>query len=142
MFVPQPEACEIYYSCNGMIDRHNRCRKDDLMLEHKMRTSDWSMRVNRRLLDMMIVGALIVYKGYRNRSLRITQAEFDVQLSEEFILNDYDDGVGARRRFEAHESDVIQERIKQSGIGLHLKTTKNRWKNSTEKNQGNCRVCL
>jgi hypothetical protein len=28
--IAQPQACEVYYNACGMIDRHNRCRQDDL----------------------------------------------------------------------------------------------------------------
>jgi len=40
--VPQPEVWEIYYGCCAKIDRHNRCRQDDLKLKHKLRTHDCS----------------------------------------------------------------------------------------------------
>jgi hypothetical protein len=39
--VPQPQAAEIYYSACDMIDRHNRCRQDDLQLEHKVNSLTW-----------------------------------------------------------------------------------------------------
>ena len=31
--IDQPKACELYYSCCAMVDRHNRCRQADLQLE-------------------------------------------------------------------------------------------------------------
>jgi Transposase IS4 len=53
--IPQPEAAEIYYDTCGLIDRHNRCRQNDLSLEKKFGTMDWSMRVNMTVLGMIVV---------------------------------------------------------------------------------------
>ena len=39
--IPQPKSAEIYYSTCTLIDRHNRARQDDLMLEQKLGTNDW-----------------------------------------------------------------------------------------------------
>jgi len=39
--VPQPVVAETYYGCCAQIDRHNRCRQDDLRLENKLVTHDW-----------------------------------------------------------------------------------------------------
>jgi hypothetical protein len=33
--IKQPRVAELYYGSCAMIDRHNRCRQDDLMLERK-----------------------------------------------------------------------------------------------------------
>ena len=44
--IPQPQVCETYYSCCGKIDQHNRDRQDTLGLEIKIKTHDWSQRVN------------------------------------------------------------------------------------------------
>jgi len=40
--VPQLEVAQIYSGCCAQLDRRNRCRKDDLRLEHKLGTHDWS----------------------------------------------------------------------------------------------------
>jgi hypothetical protein len=50
--IPQLQAAEVYYTSCRQIDRHNRCRQDDLMLDRKYVTHDWSMRVNMSLLGM------------------------------------------------------------------------------------------
>ena len=63
--VPQPHVAETYYTCCSQIDRHNRCRQDDLRLEHKLVTHDWSMRVNLSLLGMCEVDAWMLYSGAR-----------------------------------------------------------------------------
>jgi hypothetical protein len=42
-------------------DRHNRCRQDDLMLERKYQTQDWSIRVNHSLLGIVSVDSWLLY---------------------------------------------------------------------------------
>jgi hypothetical protein len=64
--IPQPQGAELYYSACGMIDRHNRCRHDDLQLEKKLGTLDWSMRVNTSLLGMCIVDTWYAYSQCTN----------------------------------------------------------------------------
>eukprot|EP00168_Porphyra_purpurea_P004846 TRINITY_DN15871_c0_g1_i1.p2 TRINITY_DN15871_c0_g1~~TRINITY_DN15871_c0_g1_i1.p2 ORF type:complete len:160 (-),score=11.26 TRINITY_DN15871_c0_g1_i1:9-488(-) len=61
--VPQPLVAETYYGCCSQIDRLNRCRQDDLRLEHKLVAHDWSMRVNLSLLGMCVVDAWLLYIG-------------------------------------------------------------------------------
>lgn len=58
--VPQPKTVELYYSCCAHIDRHNRCRQDDLRLEQKLGTHDWSLRVNLSVLGMCIVDSWLL----------------------------------------------------------------------------------
>lgn len=58
--VPQPKAVELYYSCCAHIDRHNRYRQDDLRLEQKLGTHDWSLRVNLSVLGMCIVDSWLL----------------------------------------------------------------------------------
>jgi hypothetical protein len=139
--VPQPQAAEIYYSCCGMIDRHNRCRQDDLHLERKLGTHDWSMRANTSILAMCIVDSWLVYKGCRGTRLEKTQAEFYIALAEELIDNDYDGRIGRRRKLAPHDSGAMDEGVPRSGIGLHLTPTKRLRKGSNAKLQGKCRVC-
>jgi hypothetical protein len=91
--IPQPEAAELYYDACGMIDRHNRCRQDDLMLERKLGTLDWSMRVNTSLLGMCIVDSWYAYSQCTATQER--QKDFYSFLAEELIDNCHD---SARRR--------------------------------------------
>jgi hypothetical protein len=44
--IPQPAATELYYAAAGKIDQHNRDRQATITLETKLKTHDWSMRVN------------------------------------------------------------------------------------------------
>ena len=53
--VAQPEACAIYYSGCGKIDQHNRFRKASLLLEKKLKTTLWWIRVNMILFRMCVV---------------------------------------------------------------------------------------
>jgi len=86
MNIPQPKASELYYSACGQIDRHNRCRQDDLnMIEKKLGTLRWDMRVNLSLLSMCIVDAWLLYKGATLTTEG--QKHFYEKLSEELIDN-------------------------------------------------------
>jgi hypothetical protein len=38
LMIAQRMACEVYYNACSMIDRHNRCRPDNLDLDKKMQT--------------------------------------------------------------------------------------------------------
>jgi hypothetical protein len=91
--IPQPEAAELYYSACGMIDRHNRCRQDDLQLEKKLGTLDWPMRVNTTLLGMCIVDTWYVYSQCTKTKEK--QQDFYSFLAEELIDNKYD-SIGPR----------------------------------------------
>jgi hypothetical protein len=41
--IPQPLAAEVYYRACALVDRQNRSRQDNLMLERKLETKDWSL---------------------------------------------------------------------------------------------------
>jgi hypothetical protein len=82
-FVPQPRVDEVYYSACAQIDRHNRCRQDDLMLERKYVTHDWSMRVNLSLLGTCIVDAWLLHSGARGAARAMLQHQFYEQIALE-----------------------------------------------------------
>ena len=42
LMVSQPQIAEIYYSTCSAIDKHNRLRQDDLCIEKKVETVNWS----------------------------------------------------------------------------------------------------
>ena len=44
------EIVETHYAAASKIDRHNRCRQQDLQLEKKFLVRDWSTRANTALL--------------------------------------------------------------------------------------------
>jgi hypothetical protein len=151
--IPQPQAAELYYDACGMIDRHNRCRQDDLMLERKLGTMDWSMRVNTSLLGMCIVDAWYAYsqctktRGANAASIDEKQKDFYSYLAEELIDNTYD-SVGRRNRENTPERAprlVTVNGLARCGVEAHLSPTKRRRveKGVTTKGlyQGKCRIC-
>jgi hypothetical protein len=63
-----------------MIARHNRCRQDDLQLEHKVKSLTWWKRVNLSVVGMCVVDAYLVFKSVApNES--ITQRDFYIELA-------------------------------------------------------------
>ncbi len=145
---------ELYYNACTMMDWHNRCQKDGLMLERKLGTMDWLMRVNTSLLGMCIVDAWYAYSqctkprgSTNNANTDEKQKDFYANLAEELIDNSYDGRAGVRNR----GGDVQDPRtvstngLSRCGIEAHLTPTKRRriHKGSLTKGlyQGKCRVC-
>jgi hypothetical protein len=94
--IPQPLAAEVYYRACASADRHNRSRQDDLMLERKLETKDWSVRVNLSLFGMCVIDAYYVAKGCP--ICDETPARFFEALAEELIDNNYGPGMGTHGR--------------------------------------------
>ena len=86
--IPQPQAAEPCCDACGMIDRHNRCRQDDLMLERKLGMLDWLMWVNTSLLGMCIVDSWCACSQCTTTQER--QKDFYSFLAEELIDNCHD----------------------------------------------------
>ena len=63
LFINQPKACELYYTCCAMVDRYNRCTHANLKLEIKLVTQDWVKRINVFLFSICIVDTWLVYSG-------------------------------------------------------------------------------
>jgi len=144
--VPQPVVAETYYACCAQIDRHNRCRQDDLRLENKLVTHDWSMRVNLSLLGMCVVDAWLLYSGARRGGAHLTQNEFYEDLAEQLIDNTFET-VGTRARpapsGAAAAADAAPMRF---GVGIHLTATVKRREGPASKEgdhraQRACHVC-
>ena len=136
-----PDVAETYYTAASQIDRHNRCRQDDLKLEKKFRVKEWSQRVNTSLLAMCIVDAWLLYKGNRGSRGSISPNEFYSLLAEELIDNNYCIPGTRSRTYRPEHSDVTA-----SGIGPHLTPTirKRKRQDGTVLNallQGKCRSC-
>jgi len=93
--LPQPKAAAIYYSANGKIDQINQIWQDDLQLERKFVTKNWTMRFNMLILGMIIVDTLKVY--YECMESEEIKDDFFTALAEELIDNNFD-GVNARAR--------------------------------------------
>ena len=152
--VPQPDVAEIYYSCCAQIDRHNRCRQDDLRLEHKLGTHDWSQRVNIYLLGVCIVDAWLLHSGARGAS-SLKQSDFYENLAADLIDNTIDGG-GWRPRGRAMAAGAAAATFDDGtddlspaaayGVGVHLKPTSKRRQTkagavTTHLQQRHCRVC-
>jgi len=122
--VPQPEVAEIYYGFCAQIDRHNRCRQDDLRLEHKLGTHDWSQRVNRSLLGICIVDSWLLHAGARGPA-SLKQAAFYKDLASGLIDNTFD-RTGVRARAASVEADPLVPPPPVFGSGVHLTPTSKR----------------
>jgi hypothetical protein len=114
----------MYYSTRAQIDRHNRCRQDDLMLERKIGTQHWSFRINCSLLGMIIVDAWLVYSGGRGAKATMVQRSFYEKLADQLIDNEFD-YVGLRDR---STSLIDAKQILRSGLDVHLTPNKKRRK--------------
>jgi hypothetical protein len=156
LVIPQPRACETYYSCCAKIDQHNRDRQDTLMLEKKLKTHDWSIRVNLSILGMIMVDCWKVWSqitvtGPEGLSKPAeTQKEFYSQLATELIDNTFDyvaprnNGVAATD----NHAELIDRRtnLPRSGTAIHLTPTKRKrkkkdgsWTQNTF--QARCHIC-
>jgi Transposase IS4 len=153
--IEQPKIAEIYYSTCASIDRHNRCRQDNLGIEKKIETKDWSMRVNLSIFSMIVVDSWQVYssiKNHGNPHAAGNQKDFYSMLSEELIDNTYDvkggRSMGLKRSPTSNYHDACLRTINgqpRSGVLTHLTPSKRR-KNSkgeqtTFRYQGRCKEC-
>jgi hypothetical protein len=162
MTIKQPQIAEIYYATCGAIDRHNRYRQDDLRIEKKVETKDWSVRVNLSIFAMIVVDTWLVYNAFKNgtssaraqQQRKCLQKEFYSILAEELIDNSYDNRGGTRRPRSSPNGTSYQEaciRAVESGCAraevlTHLTPVK-RLKNAhggektSFRYQGRCKEC-
>lgn len=150
LVVPQPLACEIYYSTNAAIDNHNRCRQDTLMLERKIETKDWSTRVAHTILGMIIVDSWMVYKAATATLEK--QHDFYTLLAEELIDNTYDTVQGntpTNADAGVMNSELLDRTTGagRAGVDAHLTPTKQKRRRcdgtvTNHSKQGRCRMCL
>ena len=139
--VRQLQVCEIYYNCCAQIDRCNRCRQDDLNIEKKIGTHDWSFRVNSSLLGIHIVDSWLLYSGVQGDRLEMNQRTFYETLATELIDNKHD-----RRNLRRRSRTEEEENITESRIGIHLTRTNQKRKlkdgsSSSHAMQKLCRIC-
>jgi hypothetical protein len=88
--IPQPKIAEMYYTTCGAIDRYNRLCQDDLCIEKKIETKDWSWRVNLSIFSMIVVDTWLVFNAMRNTpTVEPNQKEIYSVLSEFLIDNSY-----------------------------------------------------
>ena len=148
--VPQPVACEIYYSTCGKVDHHNRHRQDTLKLEKKIETKSWDKRVGISLLAMTLVDTWLVYSGATRT--KETQSEFYEDLATELIDNTYDTVGGGRRRTSQGNSTGSPVSLTDNcgrvrcGVDHHVTPTKRKKKKrngdvTNHSMQGHCVIC-
>ena len=141
--VRQPEVAQLYYGCCSQIDRHNRCRQEDLRLERKLGTHDWSMRVNISLLGICIADAWLLHRGARGPAASLLQANFYALLASEMIemIGNTLDATGTRTRAVVDGAEQAASGPAY-GVGTHLTpTAKRRHASSGHLVQSECRVC-
>ena len=63
MSIPIPHAARLHCNSCAKIDHHNRKRQDDLKVEKKLGTHDWSKRVNLSVQSMIVVDACLACIG-------------------------------------------------------------------------------
>ena len=150
LIVPQPQACEVYYSSCAKIDRHNRCRQDDLNMEKKFVTHDWEKRFNMSVFSMCVVDTWLAY-NLITQQVTETQHAFYMSLAEELIDNKYDDAGSARNvvrnPLEVMGSPLMaKDGTSRCGLSVHVTPTKRKRKRKDGSEtiqllQGSCRVC-
>jgi len=121
--VTQPEVAEIFHLCCAQFDRHNRCRQDELRLENKLGTHDWSQRVNLSLMGVCMVNAWMLHSGARGPAASLKQATFYGDLASWLIDNTFvSTGWRPRTAPAATEATVAPT----YGVGLQLTPTTKR----------------
>ena len=110
----------------GAIGKHNRCRQDDLQLEKKLGTIDWSMCVNVSIFGMCVVDSWLAYRGCKGIRCAIKQAFFYMLLAEKLIDSMMESGNLRARQRTLDESGAVaaSDRMPQGGVGAHLIPTK------------------
>ena len=80
LVIGQPQIAEFYYSTCSAIDKHNRLRQDDLRIEKKVETINWSTWVNLSIFAMIVVDAWLVYNAFaqRGRGEELRQSSLQV----------------------------------------------------------------
>jgi Transposase IS4 len=159
--IPQPKAAALYYAVCGRVDQHNRDRQDTLMIEKKLKTHDWSQRVNLTILAMIFVDTYRIYARMTDSAddevVVERQKVFYMNLASEMIDNRLD-VAGRTTRQHARVGIYDDESIGESyainsvtgaprcGAAAHLTPTK-RFRvtlagvQTRTRFQGHCRVC-
>ena len=112
-------------------------RQDDLMLERKLGTMDWSLRVNLSLFGMCVVDAWLVYSKCKETEEK--EREFYELLAEEMIDNSHDQVRGRGRRpmdidLIGNPDLITADGRMRSGISAHLTPTKKKKKSKDGSN--------
>ena len=120
--IPQPKACEVYYSTCARVDQHNRHRQDTLQLERKLKCHSWHIRVGISLLGIIITDTWMAYK--RATMTTESQKSFHSYLAEELIDNNHDNQHSTRTS--PKNVLIFGSPTARNGYGIHLTPTKRR----------------
>jgi len=137
--VPQPQVVQTFFTCCSQIDLHNRYRQDDLRLEHKLVTDDWSMRVHLSLLGMCVVDAWMLYSGESEGTATLKQSEFYDDLAEQLIDNTFDAAGNRALGDPGRAASAEEERAPRFGTGIHVTPTLKR-RHGVSSNEGDHRA--
>ena len=135
---PQSWLTHRYYDSCAMIDRHNRIRQADLMLERKYKTWDWARRMNFTILGMIVTDAYLLMKHCQQKinAPDITPREFVEVLAAQLIDNEE-----MERRGAADDPQPVAAQI-PSGVGPHITPTKQKKRKApTHTAQRRCVIC-
>jgi hypothetical protein len=150
--IDQPEAAELYYAASGKIDQHNRHRQASLMLETKLKTMNWHMRLNLTVFGMCVVDSFLLMQGTQGDWLE--QRSYYEMLAEQLIDNTFD-SVGLRPRKRVLDDGTVVTHGSSKTLhpfeadcprkSLHLTaptpTKKRKKTNKKHRAQGKCMMC-
>lgn len=140
--IPQPLACETYYSTCAAIDRNNRTRQDDVKIERKLGTHDWSTRFNLSIFGIHVTDTWYVYKAATMTEDSVNDFVWD--LAAEMIDNEMDGhsirSATKRGREIAFGEDESETQVSPlssgSGGAPHLTPTKKKKKKKDASGRG------
>ena len=140
--INQPVAAETYYKVCGKIDQHNRSWHDNLMMEKKIQTKDWSLRVNLSIFAMIVVDTCYVYKKLKGREEN--KKTFYTNLAEELVDNKFDQVRRRARAGQTYSPDFIRRDglPRSGGTTAHLTPTKRKRNKGSSRFLGQGRCCM
>lgn len=130
--VSMTSVIQTYYQSSSSIDRHSRCRQDDLMLERKLGTKRWDIRLNYSILGIIVFDSWPVYCGLNGPGKELTQRWYYEELATLLIKQNQIDSRG---------SSSVEQNENRAATGIHLVfTTEKRPRTVTV--QKICRICM
>ena len=136
--VPMPRASQLYFDACGMIDSHNRIR-EICGIEKRVRTHEWSTRVNLGILSMMYVDAYLLYKACCGTSAKLDPKKFFEQLAGEMLCFKMGQGTTSTTTRGKRKRD--EEMLAKLNKGVVQEVTKRTRKNKDHARQGRCIEC-
>lgn len=100
-----------------MIDRHNRCRQDDLKVEKKIEVKEFSFRFSSSLLAIVIVGAWNICKSSNGLTQLKIPSTFYCDLTEVLVANTCDRINSTARS--AEQLEETEDQLQPEGACIH-----------------------